>query len=149
MPMPRNSSFFHGVLRSRSARISCPQDPRNPDIWYAEIPVLLLHFSGIHVSEFHDSQRIKSSLSSRTPGSRNTEVPKHSFRDFSPDVWITPRVLPRMDGPDHFGTSPLAKSKDSLLCFPMSESPKWRSRDTCPPSRWMAQISLTVSGLSL
>jgi hypothetical protein len=41
-----------------------------------------------------------------------------------------------------FGTSSLTKSKDSPLCFPVFESPKWRSHDTCPPSRWTDQISL-------
>jgi hypothetical protein len=39
------------------------------------------------------------------------------------DSPISSTCPPQMDGPDRFGTSPVAKPKDSLLCFPMSESP--------------------------
>jgi hypothetical protein len=39
------------------------------------------------------------------------------------DSPISSTCPPQMDGPDHFGTSPVAKTKDSLLCFPMFESP--------------------------
>jgi hypothetical protein len=65
-PNPMSSGFSEIPISGMPKSGSCPRDPDN-----APSPP-----SGIRVSEFRDSQRIKSSLSSHTPGSRNTEVPK-------------------------------------------------------------------------